>query len=234
MPDKKPNIHEGHRKRMREEIVEHKNYESLPDHRLLEVLLFYGIPRKDTNPIAHELINRFGSLTNVMDAELEDLYSVPGMTQNAATLIKTVMPIARRYQEGKFAKNDFFENIDAIGDYLIKKYMGRKNETFAIICLDAKGKLKRFEMLNDGTEDMVDITWREIASVVLKHNASYVIISHNHTSGNALPSESDIQMTISLRSSLTQLGTRLLDHIIVAGNDYISMRQSAEFAEIFK
>ena len=112
--------------------------------------------------------------------------------------------------------------------------MGRKNETFAIICLDAKGKLKRFEMLNDGTEDMVDITWREIASVVLKHNASYVIISHNHTSGNALPSESDIQMTISLRSSLTQLGTRLLDHIIVAGNDYISMRQSAEFAEIFK
>lgn len=234
MSDEKPNVHVGHRKRMREEVVEQNNFDGLKDHRILELLLFYGIPRKDTNPIAHALLDRFGGITGVLDAEFEDLVSVDGMTKNAATLIKTIMPIARRYQNDKFVNGYVFKNVDEIGDYLMNRHLGRKNETFAVTCLDANGKLMDFNIINEGTSDTVGITWRDIASVVLKHDAPCIIISHNHTCGNALPSDRDIEMTIALKKSLAQLGTRLLDHVIVAGDDYVSMRQSAKYAEIFK
>ena len=100
---KDENLHAGHRQRMRREMIEQNSFDQMGDHRILEVLLFYGIPRKDTNPIAHELLNKFGSLTGVMDAEFEELKAVKGMTENAATLIKTIMPIARRYNFGKFS-----------------------------------------------------------------------------------------------------------------------------------
>lgn len=234
MPDKMPNVHIGHRKRLREEVVSQNGFDSLPDHRILELLLFYGIPRKDTNEIAHSLINKFGNLTGVLDADLEELASVKGMTKNAATLIKTVMPIARRYQDQKFGIGHVFKNIDEIGEFLMNRHMGRKNETFGITCLDTGGKLISFQILNEGVADTVGVTWRDIATVVLNHKAPCVIISHNHVSGNALPSEQDIQMTIELKKALTQLGTRLLDHIIVAGDDYVSLAQSAKYVAIFK
>ena len=234
MADKKENIHAGHRERMRKEVIKQNNFDALEDHRILELLLFYGIPRKDTNPIAHKLINKFGSLTGVFDADIAELVKVEGMTENAATLIKTIMPIARRYQEDKFKKGYLFKNIDEIGTFLIKRYMGFKNEIFAITCLDAGGKLLGFDTINEGNADSVGITLREIAAIVLKYNASCVIVSHNHTNGNALPSKEDVEMTIALKTALAQLSTRLIDHIIVAGNDYVSLAQSREYASIFK
>lgn len=234
MPNKMPNVHIGHRQRLRDEVSSQNQFDVLPDHRILELLLFYGIPRKDTNPIAHELINKFGSLTGVIDASYDDLASTKGMTKNAATLIKTIMPIARRYQNDKYKPNYIFKNIDEIGDYLIDKFLGRENETFAVVCLDTAGKLLNFNLLNQGMGDTVGITWRDIATVVLNQNAPCVIIAHNHTSGNALPSEADLEMTRVLKKSLAQLGTRLLDHIIVAGDDYVSLAQSADYVAIFK
>ena len=122
------NIHKGHRQRMRREMIEQDNIDKMSEHRLLEVLLFYGIPRRDTNTIAHELLNKFGSVTAVLEADIEELKSVKGMTENAATLIKTIMPLARRYQDDKFKAGSVFENIDELGRFLMRKYMGRKNE----------------------------------------------------------------------------------------------------------
>lgn len=234
MPTENKNPHKGHRQRMREEVMSQNNFDVLHDHRLLELLLFGAIPRKDTNEIAHELLEEFGSIAGVLDAEVHDLAAVKGMTQNAAILIKTVMPIARRYTNNKFKEGYKFANIDEVGDFLIQKHLGHKNETFAITCLDAAGKFLACEVVNEGVADSVNITFREVAACVLKHNAQWVIISHNHNVDNALPSDADVKMTIELQKALKQLEIRLLDHIIVSGNDYISMRQSAEFVSIFK
>ncbi len=234
MPTNEKNPHEGHRQRMREEVMRQNDFDALADHRLLELMLFGAIPRKDTNVIAHALLDEFGSIAGVLDAEVHDLAAVKGMTQNAAILIKTVLPVARRYKNNKFKEGYVFKNIDEVGDFLIQKHLGHKNETFAITCLDAAGKFLACDIVNEGVADSVDVTFREVAACVLKHNAQWVVISHNHNVNNALPSEADIKMTIELQKSLAQLDIRLLDHIIVSGNDYISMRQSAEFASIFK
>lgn len=234
MPDKKKNPHKDHRKRMREEIMRQNNFDALEKHRLLELLLFGAIPRKDTNEIAHELLETFGSVAGVLDAEVHDLAAVKGMTQNAAIHLKTVMPLARHYQEDKFKKGYKFQNIDEMGSYLIKKHLGKKNETLAITCLDSLGKFIACEIVNEGSAASVDITFRDIAACVLKHNAQWVIVSHNHSTATALPSEEDITMTIELRKSLSQLNVQLLDHIIISGDDYISMRQTAKLASIFK
>ena len=233
MVDSKPNVHAGHRQRMREEILKHKDFDALQPHRILEVLLFYGIPRKDTNPIAHELLNKFGSLSGVLDAEFSDLVSVKGMTENAATLIKTVLPLARRYENDKFKAGYKFANVDEIGKYLLRRYLAFKNETFGVICLDSAGRLLGFDVLGEGATDVVAVNFRDIAMIVLKYNAPCVIVVHNHI-GSAVPSDEDIEMTISLKRSLASLGTRLLDHMILSGDDYVSMRQSKKFSAIFK
>ena len=228
------NIHKGHRQRMRHEMIEQDNIDKMSDHRLLEVLLFYGIPRRDTNSIAHELLNKFGTLTAVFEAEVEELKSVKGMTENAATLIKTIMPLARRYQDDKFKAGSVFENIDELGRFLMRKYMGRKNEAFAITCLDTKGKLLGFDILAEGTPDTVEVSLSDVAAVVIKRNASVAIVSHNHVATSAVPSNRDIEMTIKLKETIETLGTTLLDHIVISGDDYVSMRQSGKYRAIFK
>ncbi|MBO5210620.1 MAG: DNA repair protein RadC [Clostridia bacterium] len=234
MPNKNDNLHEGHRQRMREEILKRNDFDALQDHRLLELLLFSAIPRKDTNPIAHELLNTFGSISSVLDAEIEDLAKVKGMTQNAAILIKTIMPLARRYQDCKFKEGYSFANIDEMGEYLIRKHLGHKKETFMVTCLDVAGKLIVSEVVNTGAADSVDVNLRDIVACIFKHNSPCVIVSHNHNGESALPSKEDIEMTIGLSRSLSQLQIRLLDHIIVAGDDYVSLRQSAKYTAIFK
>lgn len=234
MTEKKPNPHKDHRKRMRDEVMRQNDFDSLEPHRLLELFLFQGIPQKDTNAIAHALLDEFGSVAGVLDAEVEDLVKIKGMTQNSAIHLKTVMPLARRYQDYKYKKGYAFKNIDDMGEYLIRKHLGNKNETIIVTCLDAAGKLIVSEKINEGGADSVDVGLRDIVARIFKHNAPCVIISHNHNGSNALPSREDIEMTIELNSALNQLQIRLLDHIIVAGDDYISMRQSAEYTSIFK
>ena len=231
MADKKENPHKGHRKRMREEAL--KGFDSFNDVRFLEFLLFYAIPQKDTNELAHELLSAFGSIAGVLDAEVHELVKFKGITKNGALLLKSIMPMAARYGKRKYKENHKFKNIDEIGDYLMGKYMGLKYETFGVLCLDAAGKLKHFEFLNEGTSAMVGVTFREIAAIVFRYNAPCVVIVHNHFE-TALPSKEDIEMTKAVKASLDSLGTTLLDHIIVSGDDYISMRQTAELASIFK
>ncbi len=230
----KKNVHAGHRQRMRRELIEQKSFDTIGDHRILEILLFYGIPRKDTNPIAHELLLKFGSLTGVMDAEIEELTSVKGMTEAAATLIKTIMPLARRYQSDKFKIGYKFENSNEIGKFLISRYIARKNECFAVTSLDNEGRLLGFDIVAEGLPDAVGVDFRDIVATVLRRNASCVIVSHNHIIRNALPSDEDVATTLSLKNSLESISVRLLDHVIIAGNDYISMRQSGEYAVFFK
>lgn len=226
-------IHDGHRQRMREEILKNGINESTPDHKVLEFLLFYSISRKDTNDIGHMLIEKFGSLSGVFDAPISELMAVDGIGERSAVLLKSIIPIARIYLSQKENKQEFFSGIDELGEFAVNKYVGIPNERAAIISLDGKGKLLGFDFLSDGDISSVGISFRDVIGILIRHNAVAAVLVHNHPSGIALPSMKDSEITKSLSDTLRNIGIYLIDHIIVGAGDFVSMAQSKDYADIF-
>lgn len=226
-------IHDGHRERMRKEIMKNGLDETTPPHKALEFLLFYCISRKDTNPIAHELINRFGSLSGVMDAPIEEIVKIYGMSERSALLIKSIMPIARIYLNEKADELPTFTGLDELGEYAVKQYIGITTERAGIISLDGKGKLLGFDFLFEGDISSVGLSFRDIIGRLISRNAVAAALVHNHPSGIAIPSHKDSVITEKLARTLKDIGIYLVDHIIVGSADFVSMAQSKEFSHIF-
>lgn len=227
------NLHEGHRQRVRTEFLENGFGENTPPHKFLEMLLFYSIPRRDTNALAHKLIEEFGSLAGVLDASAEELMKIPGITENTAVLLKLIVPVARRYQADRKAAKDRYESIDDICDFLLSKYFGYSKEVFAVTSLSLSGRILGFDILASGEVSAVAFSSRKVIETVLKRNAACVIISHNHPDGPALPSSEDIEVTVALKEALAHVNVKLADHIIISDGDYVSLAHSRGFAEIF-
>lgn len=227
------NIHSGHRERVKRDFLENGFNETTPPHKIIEMLLFYSIPRKDTNETAHELLNRFGSVSGILDASVEQLTEVPGVNINTAALIKLIIPIARIYKNDKSTAAEKFESIDGLCDYLMNKYFGYAREVFTVLSLTAGGKLIGCDVLSEGNISEVNISTREVIETVLKRRAACAVIAHNHPDGVALPSREDIDVTETVKSALSHINVKLLDHIIIAGDDYVSMAQSKCFKYIF-
>ncbi len=227
------NLHNGHRKRLRQELLQQDFPDSVPSHKVLEALLFYGVPQKDTNEIAHELLKKFGSLAAVFEADTQSLFEVKGMTERAVTLIKIVIPLSRRIQTEKYTKNYRFDSIDEFGNYITKCFTGYNSEVFIISSFDANGNLIENDVITEGYADNIPLPVKKIVKIIFARNPSSVIVSHNHLTSNALPSFADIQMTQSLKYTLEQIEVKLVDHIIVASNDYISMAQSIDYGMLF-
>ncbi len=227
------NSHSGHRKRLRKELIEQDFPESVPDHKVLEALLFYGVPQKDTNPLAHELINTFGSLGAVLEADAIELFQIKGMTERAVALIKMVLPLSRRYQAQKIKKQLYFKNVEDIADFLRQKHYGYGKEVFTVTTFNEKGNLIACDILNKGGAVAVTFNIKDVVQLAFKHRATYVIISHNHLSGSAVPSREDIENTKRLYLTLKQVDIRLVDHIILSDNDYISMASDKDYSLIF-
>lgn len=228
------NLHQGHRERLRTEFLNLKENQTMHDHKLLEMLLFYAIPRKDTNPIAHELLNAFGSFAGVLDAAPEDLIKIKGMTRNAAVLIKSILPLSRAYIESKSDMSHRFKTLEEIGKYFISKYLGIKYETVSMLCLNGKGEYLGFKFISNGDLDSTGISIRTVLEQVIKTSATAVVIAHNHPSGIALPSAQDIAITKMVADALNTISVSLADHIIIADNDYVSMAQSSKYSHLFK
>lgn len=227
------NLHEGHRKRLKKEILEQDFSDSIPTHKVLETLLFYGIPRKDTNPIAHELLLKFGSLSGVLEASPSDLLQVKGMTENAVTLLKLIVPLYRRYKTEREKKRLKFSSVEEIGDYLMQRYTGYTEEVFMVMFLKQDGSFIACDIISKGDSGMVALTIKSVVQKALQYNAPDVVISHNHPNGNALPSRADVEMTKRLQKTLQEINVRLIDHIIIGENDYISFIQTAELRPMF-
>lgn len=226
-------IHEGHRERMRKEIMQNGFNEHTPPHKILEFLLFYCISRKDTNPLAHTLINRFGSLSGVLDAPIEELADVEGMGERSALLFKSILPIARIYYNQKINETPTFTGIDDIGRYAVNQYVGITVERAGIIALNGRGKLLGFDFLAEGDISSVGLSVRDIMARLIKYNASAAVLIHNHPSGIAIPSYSDGKITEKLSNALASSGIFLIDHIIVGSGDFVSMAQSKLYSHIF-
>lgn len=226
------NIHAGHRNRLREEIISADIAEPKSPVKLLEMLLFYGTPQKDTVPMAHELINTFGSFAGVLEADIDDIVRVTGITRNSASLIKLMLPVVRAYTLEKFATPETLKSLDEIGQYLFAKYFAVKKECLSLLCLNHLGQILSFEMM-PGSIDSVGISVRDIVSKVIKSNATAAVIAHNHPGGVALPSAEDIAITGALKDALSSISVELLDHVVIAADDYVSMAMSNRFRDIF-
>ena len=200
--------------------------DSFTDVQALELLLFYAIPQKDTNPIAHALLNRFGSLSQVLDADAEELERVPGISDHAATLLRLVTQLGRFYQVDTAQRTEALTSIDACGAYLVPHFFGRKVETVFLLCLDAKCKVLCCREIGEGSVNAASISVRKVVEAALSANATSVVLAHNHPSGVALPSADDVQTTRRIAAALSAVEVRLIDHIVVAEGDFISMVQS--------
>ena len=215
-------MHEGHRSRMKKRFLEN-GLEGFDDHNVLELLLFYAQPRQDTNATAHRLMNAFGSLDGVFEAPPEALMSVKGVGENAATLIRLVPEAARRYRIAKEAPGDILSSAAAAGRFLIPFFLNCTEETVYLVCLDAKLKVIDCRLLSTGGTTSASVSIRQIVSTALLQNATSAILAHNHTSGIALPSPEDERVTLQVRDALAMVGVTLADHIIVAGEDFVSL-----------
>ena len=218
-------IHDGHRQRLKERFLQ-QGLDGFTDIQVLELLLFYAVPRRDTNPIAHELLEKFGSLRQVLEAPVQRLTEVEYITENAAALLKLAPAMLRYYQVDKVKEEMPLVTIQACGDYLKHFFLGRKNETVFLLCLDAKCKVLACREVGEGSVNSANVPIRRVVEIALAEGASTVILAHNHPSGIAIPSGEDIATTRRLYAALSTVDVILADHIVVADDDYVSMIQS--------
>jgi DNA repair protein RadC len=221
-------IHEGHRQRVKERFCK-EGLDHFDEHQVLELLLFYCIPRVDTNPIAHALLDHFGSLTKVFEAPVEELERIPGIGHNAAVFLSLVMAAGRYYQVSSATRNVILRTLEECGKYLLPLFYGRRNEVVYLLCLDAKCKVLTCKMIGEGSVNSAGVPVRRIVETALAANATSVVLAHNHPSGLALPSGEDIQTTRRMAVALDAVEITLADHIVVADGDFVSMVQSGYY-----
>lgn len=218
------NIHDGHRKRMREKFYKN-GLEAFTDIEALEMLLFYAVPYRETNTLAHALLDKFGSLENVMAADYNHLIQVDGIGDNTASIIKFVPEFMRRLQINIGSKVKVLNSVENAAS-VIKPYLsGKKIEELYMFCLTTKKTLIRVVPLQKGTVDSVQIYTRHILSEALMNNAHSIILAHNHPSGSKEPSKEDIEKTILIEKTLRGVNIELADHFIIADNDFASLKR---------
>ncbi len=221
-------IHEGHRQRLRQRFLE-EGLDHFDEINVLELLLFYCIPRKNTNEIAHALLRRFGSVAQVMEAPVAELRRVEGMGENAAAFLALINAFGRYYLVNRAANTQLLSDIEKCGAYLVPKFIGRRNETVFILCLDAKCKVLCCREVGEGSVNSAAVPIRRIVEMALGANATSVVLAHNHPSGLAVPSGEDVQTTKRLAMALRSVDIELVDHIVVADGDFVSMAQSGMY-----
>lgn len=224
------NEHQGHRQRMRRRFLKH-GLENFDDHTALELLLFYALPRMDTNALAHRLLDSFGTLDGVLDAAPEELMAVEGIGENAAALIRLIPAMAARYMESKSRIGSILATPEAAGAFVMPYFMGSREERILMVCMDAKLKALDCRVLATGDVTTANVSVRKIVEYAVKRNAPTVLMAHNHVGGFALPSQEDVESTLRLRALLRSVGITLLDHIVVADDDFVSMKDSGYLEE---
>ena len=228
MAEPKKNIHEGHREKLRQRFIRENGLESFEDHQILELLLFYANARSDTNPIAHKLLETFGSLKGVLEARPEMLMTVDGVGDRAATLISMVVPLTRVWNRCAMTAPDRIGNSREAEKYCLSILAGHRSERFYVVSLNAKCAVLGRRMISEGSLSEVSAYPRMVLETALNYNAHSVLLCHNHPGGTCAPSPEDIASTLQLQRLLNGIGILLLDHIIVANDGTYSMIQHGD------
>ena len=221
-------IHDGHRSRMKQEFLQ-GGLAHFSEPRALELLLFYSRMQGDVNPTAHALLDAFGSLAGVLDADPQELMSVPGVGENTAVLLKLIPALAAKYLASRTSAETIIRNSGDLRDLFAPYFFGARNELSFLACFDSKLKLLGVRKISEGGPNETNIGPRQIATAALSYNASAVVLAHNPPSGLASPSDDDISTTRYLFQVLRGLGIVLYDHVILADDDMVSMRDSGYF-----
>lgn len=223
--------HDGHRNRVREKVAQ-VGIGAFEDHEVLEYILFHFVPMRNTNEIAHALIDTFGSFADVLNTDAEHLNAVPGMTYNAALFLSVLPDILRRYAVSAEKKRVNMSGRRKVRDYLAKEMFGTPVEVVGVLALDAQDGLIRFEKLASGTGDGVDVSVRSIVDFALRTNAVSVVLAHNHPGGLAAPSQQDVGLTGQIAFVLESIGVTLLDHIIFTDTESFSFEENGLLADM--
>ncbi len=215
-------MHEGHRGRMRDRFRK-EGLDGFSPHEVIELLLFYGRARGDVNPLAHTLLDTFGSLKGVLEASPEQLMAVKGVGEETATLLSLMLPMFRRYSACLCEERKYIRNSTEAAEYCKALLAGQRSERFYVICLSADNQLLGRRLVAEGSLLEVPAYPRTIMETVLNHNAHSVVFCHNHPSGICLPSPEDISTTRRMMNLLAGIDVVVLDHILVADGQTYSM-----------
>lgn len=220
--------HYGHRERTRQLFLQ-AGPAGLPDHMLLEILLYSAIPQRDTNDLAHQLLNTFGSVKGVLEADVQLLQQVPGVGYNTAVMLKTVLALFSRYMRDGQDSSRVLNTSEKIGRYMLPIFLGKTDESVYLLCFDDRFSLLKCECIGGGSHNAVQVNRQKIAERAVVAKSNLVAIAHNHPGGVAMPSDEDIHATLEIYKTLRDLNIQLFDHIIVAGDDFVSLRDSNLF-----
>ena len=222
----------GHRERMKTKYSE-RGDSAFYDYQLLEMLLFYSIPRRDTKPMAKDLLKKFGSLSNLQRASIEQITSVKGIGEETARLIKLSGDIYERALDGK-SRETIISGASQAGEHFRKLLENERSAKFAIMLLNNGGKLQFCDIIGDGSPETREVPIMKIAELISTHRATTALIAHNHPKRSAEPSAADIDQTLTLIRFIRTLGAMLEDHMIVGTNGVYSMRSDPEYVNYFK
>lgn len=218
-------IHQGHRDRMKQEFLQ-GGLAHFSEPRALELLLFFSRFQGDVNPLAHELLAAFGSLSGVLDAPPEELAKIPGVGENTVVLLKLIPAIAARYLASRTSGEVIVSDSASLYNLFLPYFFGARNEMSFLACFDGKLKLLGVKKISEGSPNANEISVRKISAEALALNATVVVLAHNHPSGLATPSEEDIFTTRYIQDALRPLGIVLYDHVILADDDMVSLKDS--------
>lgn len=226
-------VHKGHRKRMMERFSK-KGIGDFHEHEKLEVLLYQIIPRINTNIIAHNLINYFGSLKSVFLAPIDELVKVKGIGEKSALQLRFVGALANFLNGTQATVKACFDDANQIMNYFINYFKDKITEEVILLLLDEKYALLHSHQMCSNMPNYVNAEFREIVSQAMKYNARKLVIAHNHPVGTTEPSGEDLNFTRTLRDYLKHIKVELIDHIIVSNGEALSMRESGRLGGIWE
>jgi len=215
----------GHRQRIKEKY-EKSGIDGWLDYEVLELVLSYAIPRKDTKPIAKELLSRFKTINGVLDSDRKELRTVTGISEHTALFLKLLKDVAILYMENGIHNRDLLSSPQVVFDYLKASLKGAVDEEFKMLFLDSRNQLISVETFKIGTVNRSVVYPRKVVERALYNHAVGVIIAHNHPAGTLQPSQDDRGVTKTIKEALKTVDITLLDHIIIGNNDYYSFRNN--------
>lgn len=218
-------MHNQHRDRMRQRYLQN-GLDNFAMHEVLELMLYYCIPRQDVNPIAHALIQKFGSLHATLDASPEEMMQVKGIGQSSATFLSLIPPLLRKYQQSILGDKPLLKNHVQVADYCRTLFVGQTIELFYIVALDASMHALGHTLISKGSLSKVAAYPRQVVKAAIALNAHGVILCHNHPGGSPQPSDSDLALTTHLYRVLNDIDIVLYDHLIVCPTSVTSLKQA--------
>ncbi len=213
------NPHAHHRQRMIDRALEH-GLDNFADHELLELLLFYALPRVNTNPTAHALLERFGTVKNALSATVTELCTVDGVGERSALLLKATVELMKRYERDMFELPKVYNKIVQIARYLLPCFVGVNVERLYAVLFNHRMNILDCVLISEGTTGATDISLAKISRAVFQKNAGAVVLAHNHPNGVTLPSAEDLQMNDTVKQFLDRIGVIQLEHLIFVDYNY--------------